>query len=55
MCYEFSQRFTKARAAELARKERPEAERVTQRRDLQPEPQPVVPENRVQEPDTAPA
>jgi len=55
MCYEFSDWFTKARAVEKARKERPQTEQVTQQCQPAPEAAPAAPEPRVKERETAPA
>lgn len=53
MCYEYSEWFTKARAANQARKEQPKTEQVTQPSQPAPEPQPA--ETRIKERETAPA
>ena len=55
MCYEFSDWFSKARAVEKARREQPKTEQATQQSPPAPEPQPVAPETRVKERETAPA
>ena len=55
MCYELSGWFTQLRSADRARQQQTKTQPVAEPPQRAPEPQPVAPETRVKERETAPA